>query len=105
YGFEPRRIVPHEAVGVVAAITPWNVPLYVNIGKVVAALLAGCTVILKPAPDTPCMGAILGELAAEAGFPAGVFNVVTSSDPVMAGETMVTDPRVDLISFTGSTGV
>ena len=105
YGFDSARIVVHEAIGVVAAITPWNVPLYVNIGKVIAALLAGCTVILKPAPDTPVMGTIMGELAAEAGFPAGVFNVITSSDPAMAGEMLVADPRVDLISFTGSTGV
>lgn len=105
YGFEHDRKVVYEAIGVVGAITPWNVPLYVNIGKVAAALLAGCTVILKPAPDTPGMGAIFGELAAEAGFPAGVLNVVTGSDPVMAGEMLVTDPRVDLISFTGSTGV
>jgi hypothetical protein len=94
-----------EPVGVVAAITPWNVPLYVNIGKVVAALLAGCTVILKPAPDTPGMGAIFGELAQKAGFPAGVINVVFGSDPAEAGEMLVQDPRVDLISFTGSTGV
>jgi len=62
--------------GVVGAITPWNVPLYVNIGKVIAALLAGCTVVLKPAPDTPLMGSIMGELAIEAGLPRGVFNVV-----------------------------
>jgi len=105
YGFDTDRIVVHESVGVVGAITPWNVPLYVNLGKVVAALLAGCTVVLKPAPDTPLLGSILGELALEAGFPAGVFNVVTSSDPVMAGEMLVTDPRVDAISFTGSTAV
>lgn len=105
FGFESHRKTVNEPIGVVAAITPWNVPLYVNVGKVVAALLAGCTVILKPAPNTPGMGAIFGELAAEAGFPAGVFNVVFGSDPALAGEMMVTDPRVDLISFTGSTGV
>nr|WP_240433568.1 aldehyde dehydrogenase family protein [Solimonas sp. K1W22B-7] len=105
YGFDTKRLVVHEAVGVVAAITPWNVPLYVNIGKVVAALLAGCTVVLKPAPDTPLMGSIMGELAAEAGFPPGVFNVVTSADPAMAGEMLTRDPRVDLVSFTGSTAV
>jgi aldehyde dehydrogenase (NAD+) len=99
------RLVVHEAAGVVGAITPWNVPLYMNIVKVVSALLAGCTVILKPAPNTPSPATILGELAAETGFPAGVFNVVTSSDPAMAGEMLVTDPRVDLISFTGSTAV
>ena len=105
FGMNHKRIAVHEPIGVVAAITPWNVPLYVNIGKMVAALLAGCTVILKPAPDTPGMGAIFGELAAEAGFPAGVVNVVFGSDPAEAGEMLVTDPRVDLISFTGSTGV
>ena len=105
YGFESLRKAVYEPIGVVAAITPWNVPLYVNVGKVVAALLAGCTVILKPAPNTPGMGAIFGELAAEAGFPAGVINVVFGSDPALAGEMLVKDPRVDLISFTGSTGV
>lgn len=104
-GGNTHRLAVHEAVGVVAAITPWNVPLYVNIGKVHAALLAGCTVILKPAPDTPLMGAIMGELAHEAGFPPGVFQVITASDPAEAGEMMVTDPRVDLISFTGSTAI
>ena len=103
--YSSKRIAVREPVGVVAAITPWNVPLYVNIGKVVAALLAGCTVILKPAPDTPLMSAIIGELAAEAGFPAGVINVVSGKDPALLGEMLVTDPRVDVISFTGSTGV
>ncbi len=100
-----ERLVLHEPLGVVAAITPWNVPLYVNIGKVIAALLAGCTVVLKPAPDTPLMGSFMGELAAEAGMPAGVLNVVTSADPAMAGEMLVADPRVDVVSFTGSTAV
>ncbi len=104
-GFPSHRKVVYEPVGVVAAITPWNVPHYVNVGKVVAALLAGCTVILKPAPDTPGMGAIWGELAAQAGFPAGVLNVVFGADAAAAGEQLVQDPRVDLISFTGSTGV
>ena len=104
-GWVSQRFVHREASGVVAAITPWNVPLYVNIEKVVSALLAGCTVILKPAPDTPGMGAIFGELAEQAGFPAGVLNVVFGADPVLAGEMLVTDPRVDLITFTGSTGV
>ena len=104
-GFDTKRLVIHEAVGVVGAITPWNVPLYVNVGKVFSALLAGCTVVLKPAPDTPVMGAIMGELAAEAGFPAGVFNVITSGHAAMAGEMLTKDPRVDLISFTGSTAV
>jgi aldehyde dehydrogenase (NAD+) len=105
YGFASARKAFYEPVGVVAAITPWNVPLYVNVGKVVSALLAGCTVILKPAPNTPGMGSIFGELAQAAGFPAGVLNVLTSKDPAMAGEMLVADPRVDLISFTGSTAI
>ncbi|MFA7585657.1 MAG: aldehyde dehydrogenase family protein [Novosphingobium sp.] len=105
FGMQHKRVAVYEPVGVCGLITPWNVPLYVNIGKIVAALLAGCTVVLKPAPDTPGEGAIFGELAAEAGFPAGVINVVFGSDPALAGEMLVTDPRVDLISFTGSTGV
>jgi aldehyde dehydrogenase (NAD+) len=100
-----KRIAVREPAGVVAAITPWNVPLYVNVGKVVAALLAGCTVILKPAPDTPGMGSIFGELAQKAGFPKGVLQVVFGADPAEAGEMLVQDPRVDLISFTGSTAV
>ena len=105
FGYQTERLVVHEALGVVGAITPWNVPLYVNIGKIVGGLLSGCTVVLKPAPDTPLMGSFMGELAVEAGFPPGVLNVITSSDPVMAGEMLVTDPRVDVISFTGSTAV
>lgn len=105
FGMNHKRLAVYEPIGVAGLITPWNVPLYVNIGKVVAALLAGCTIILKPAPNTPGMGAIFGELAIEAGFPAGVVNVVFGSDPAEAGEMLVHDPRVDLISFTGSTGV
>lgn len=105
HGAISDRIVLHEPLGVVGAITPWNVPLYVNIGKVIAALLAGCTVVLKPAPDTPLMGTYMGEIAVKAGFPAGVFNVVTGEDPALLGEALVDDPRVDVISFTGSTAV
>jgi aldehyde dehydrogenase (NAD+) len=105
YGYNTHRLIRYESIGVVGAITPWNVPLYVNIGKVIAGLLAGCTMILKPAPDTPLMGVIMGEAAHEAGIPPGVFNVITSADPAMAGEMLVTDPRVDLITFTGSTAI
>lgn len=105
HGAVSDRIVVREPLGVVGAITPWNVPMYVNVGKVIAALLAGCTVVLKPAPDTPLAAAYMGELAAQAGLPPGVFNVVTSADPAMAGEMLVDDPRVDVISFTGSTAV
>ena len=105
FGMQNKRKVVHEAMGVAGAITPWNVPLYVNIEKVFCGLLAGCTLVLKPAPDTPYMASFMGELAIEAGLPAGVLNVITSTDPAMAGEMLVTDPRVDLITFTGSTAV
>ncbi len=105
WGGVTSRMVVKEPAGVVGAITPWNVPVYIAVGKVVPALLVGCTVILKAAPETPLVNAILGELAFQAGFPPGVFNVVTAKDPVTAGEMLVTDSRVDLISFTGSTGV
>ncbi len=99
------RKVRHEALGVIAAITPWNVPLYVNVGKMGAALLAGFTVILKPAPDTPKMATFMAEIAIEAGLPPGVFNVLPSLDPALVGEKLVTSPLVDCVSFTGSTAV
>jgi aldehyde dehydrogenase (NAD+) len=102
-GAKSHRKVWKEPVGVVAAITPWNVPTQINLAKVIPALAAGCTVILKPAPETPMLATILGELAFEAKLPAGVFNVITSSAPVEIGEALVKDPRVDSISFTGST--
>lgn len=105
YGFTTHRKIYHEAVGVVGAITPWNVPLYVNLEKVFCALMAGCTMILKPAPDTPYSASLLGELALEAGVPPGVLNVVTSQDPALAGQMLVDDARVDAISFTGSTAI
>jgi aldehyde dehydrogenase (NAD+) len=104
-GMPSHRLVMKEAAGVVGAITPWNVPMQINAAKCIAALAAGCTVVLKPAPDTPWAAAIMGEAAAKSGLPAGVFNVVTSSDKAAAGEQIVTDPRVDVVSFTGSTGV
>ncbi|HEY3694972.1 aldehyde dehydrogenase family protein [Phenylobacterium sp.] len=102
-GANSRRKVWKEPVGVVAAITPWNVPTQINLAKIVPALAAGCTVILKPAPETPMLAAVLGEVAVEAKLPPGVFNVITSSGPAEIGEALVKDPRVDLISFTGST--
>ena len=104
-GMPSRRLVLKEAAGVVGAITPWNVPMQINVAKVVTALAAGCTVILKPAPDTPWAAAFMGEAAEKAGLPAGIFNVLTSGDKAAPGEQIVADPRVDVISFTGSTGV
>ena len=100
-GIPTRRRIRREPVGVVAAITPWNFPNQINLAKVVPALAAGNTVVLKPAPDTPWVAAELGRLAAEC-LPPGVFNVVTSSRHD-TGAMLTTDPRVDLVSFTGST--
>jgi aldehyde dehydrogenase (NAD+) len=104
-GVSSRRLVWREPVGVVAAITPWNVPLQINLAKILPALAAGCTVVLKAAPDTPYNAALMGELAVEAGLPRGVFNVITGSSQAEVGEALVNDPRVDMITFTGSTAV
>lgn len=93
--------VVREPVGVVAAITPFNMPFIVNCGKVFPALGMGCTVVLKPSPLTPLNALVLGRLAEEAGLPEGVLNIVTGEDPQL-GEALVSDPRVDKISFTGS---
>ena len=103
-GIPSRRTVRREPVGVVAAITPWNVPTQINLAKVGPALAAGCTVVLKPAPDTPWLACELGRLAAErTDLPAGVLNVVTPRSNDVAA-LLTTDPRVDMVSFTGSTG-
>lgn len=93
-------VVSREPVGVVAAISPYNFPFFLNIGKVVPALVVGCTVVLKPSPYTPMEALILGEIADDAGLPKGIFSVVTGD--VEAGQLLTTDPRVDLIHFTGS---
>ena len=102
-GIKTHRAIAREAVGVVGAITPWNFPHQINLAKLGPALAAGNTVVLKPAPDTPWCGAILGELIAEyTDIPPGVVNVVTSSDPAL-GAMLSKDLRVDMVSFTGST--
>ncbi len=94
--------VVREAVGVVAAITPWNYPLHQIAAKVAAALAAGCTVVLKPSEVAPLNAFLLAEIIDAAGLPAGVFNLVTGYGPVV-GEAMVTHKEVDMVSFTGST--
>lgn len=105
-GVPSKRLVWKEAAGVVAAITPWNFPLQINIAKIIPALAAGCTVILKPAPDTPWTATFIGRMVAEhTEIPPGVFNVVTAKDPAELGDMLTTDPRIDVVSFTGSTGV
>jgi aldehyde dehydrogenase (NAD+) len=101
-GTASRRFQRREPMGVVAAITPWNGPWGDNLTKVGCGLASGNTVLLKPSPDAPWAGTILGRIAAEeTDLPPGVLNVVTSSDNLM-GEILTTDPRVDLIAFTGS---
>jgi aldehyde dehydrogenase (NAD+) len=94
----------YEPTGVVAAITPYNFPLITNVWKVVPALLAGCTVVLRPSPLTPLEATVFGEAAEEAGLPPGVLNVVVEggSDGAVL---LTTDPEVDTVSFTGSTAV
>ena len=102
-GIKTKRTLVREPVGVVAAITPWNFPHQINLAKIGPALAAGNTVILKPAPDTPWCAAILGELAAEhTDIPPGVLNIVTSDNQAV-GSMLSADPRVDMVSFTGST--
>ncbi|NHC23139.1 aldehyde dehydrogenase [Nocardioides sp. IC4_145] len=102
-GIASRRTVRREPVGVVAAISPWNVPTQINLAKIGPALAAGCTVVLKPAPDTPWVAAELGRLVAErTDIPAGVLNVVTPRSNEVAS-VLASDPRIDMVSFTGST--
>ncbi|WP_327346777.1 aldehyde dehydrogenase family protein [Streptomyces europaeiscabiei] len=96
--------VHHEPIGVVGAITPWNYPLHQIVAKVAPALAAGCTVVLKPAEDTPLIAQLFAEAVHEAGVPAGVFNLVTGLGPV-AGQALAEHDGVDLVSFTGSTAV
>jgi aldehyde dehydrogenase (NAD+) len=103
-GLKSARRVAREPVGVVGAITPWNFPFMLNLSKITPALAAGNTVVLKPAPDTPWSATFIGRVAAEqTDLPPGVLNIVTSGDPAAVGEKLTADPRVDMISFTGST--
>ncbi|MEU1895307.1 aldehyde dehydrogenase family protein [Streptomyces pristinaespiralis] len=107
YAFEERigtSTVLMEPVGVVGAITPWNYPLHQIVAKVAPALAAGCTVVLKPAEDTPLTAQLFAEAVHEAGIPEGVFNLVTGLGPV-AGQALAEHEGVDLVSFTGSTAV
>jgi acyl-CoA reductase-like NAD-dependent aldehyde dehydrogenase len=94
--------VLREPVGVLGAITPWNYPLNQIAAKVAPALAAGCTVVLKPSEVTPLNAFLLAEVVEAAGLPAGVFNLVTGTGPVV-GEAIAAHPGVDMVSFTGST--
>lgn len=92
----------HQPLGVVGCISPWNLPLYLFTWKIAPALAAGNTVVAKPSEITPCTAAWLGELSIEAGFPAGVLNIVHGRGPTV-GQALVEHPLVKAVSFTGST--
>ena len=98
-----NSLVVREPIGVVGAITPWNYPLYQIALKVAPALAVGCTVVLKPSEVAPINAFILAEVIHEVGLPAGVFNLVTGVGPIV-GEAISSHPKVDAVSFTGSTG-
>lgn len=100
-----RYFVLKQPVGVVAAITPWNFPLGMLTRKLGPALAAGCTVVAKPAEQTPLTAIRLFELVAKAGFPPGVVNLVTGSDPAAIGDALLDHPAVRKVTFTGSTAV
>ncbi len=103
FGMRSWRKVAKEPVGVVGAIIPWNYPFEILVNKLGQALATGNTVVVKPAPDTPWSATRIGRLIAEkTDIPAGVVNIVPGSDHLL-GEQLVEDPRVDVISFTGST--
>ncbi|MGH9110823.1 MAG: aldehyde dehydrogenase family protein [Acidimicrobiales bacterium] len=97
-----NSLVVREPVGVVGAITPWNYPLHQIAAKVAYAVAAGCTVVLKPSEVAPVDAFILAEVVHDAGLPAGVFNLVSGTGPVV-GEAIAGHPQVDMVSFTGST--
>ncbi|MDP2699744.1 NAD-dependent succinate-semialdehyde dehydrogenase [Thalassospira sp.] len=105
HGADKRIITIKQPIGVVAAITPWNFPMAMITRKCAPALAAGCTVVIKPAEDTPLTALALAELAKRAGFPDGVINVVTASHGIEIGNELTGNPIVRKLSFTGSTQV
>jgi succinate-semialdehyde dehydrogenase/glutarate-semialdehyde dehydrogenase len=100
-----RILVSHEPLGVAALVTPWNFPAAMATRKIGPALAAGCAVVLKPAPETPLTALALADVLAEAGVPAGVVNVVPTSDAAGVVGALLGHERVRALSFTGSTGV
>ncbi|GAB3200104.1 NAD-dependent succinate-semialdehyde dehydrogenase [Nocardioides hungaricus] len=109
YGDAPaggaRTLVSHRPVGVAALVTPWNFPAAMATRKIAPALAAGCTVVLKPAAETPLTALAVARLLTEAGVPDGVVEVVTTTDAAGVVSAWLEDPRVRKVSFTGSTGV
>lgn len=102
---DARILVLRQPIGVVAAITPWNFPNAMITRKVTPALAVGCTVVVKPAEDTPLSALALAELAHQAGIPPGVLNIVTTSNPEPVGRALTESPLVRMVTFTGSTEV
>lgn len=100
-----RMVVIKQPIGVIGAITPWNFPMAMITRKVAPALAAGCTVVVRPSEETPLTALAMAKLAEEAGFPAGVFNVVVGKNPAHVGKLLCESPKVSKISFTGSTAV
>ena len=100
-----RIVVDYQPIGIAVLITPWNFPAAMATRKIAPALAAGCTVILKPASETPLTAYALAALYEEAGVPPGVVNVLTTTGPGDVTSAMLADPRVRKLSFTGSTGV
>ncbi len=105
HGPDKRLVVVKEPIGVVAAITPWNFPAAMITRKVAPALAAGCTVVVKPAEQTPLTALALAELAERAGFSKGVFNIVTTNQAPAVGMELTTNPIVRKVGFTGSTEI
>ncbi|MBF0166394.1 MAG: NAD-dependent succinate-semialdehyde dehydrogenase [Alphaproteobacteria bacterium] len=103
HGIDKRIIVLKQPIGVVAAVTPWNFPNAMITRKVAPALAAGCTVVIKPAEDTPLSALALAELAERAGMPKGVINILTCRDPKGVGGVLTGDARIRKFTFTGST--
>ncbi len=102
---DKRLLVIKQSIGVVAAITPWNFPLAMITRKVAPALAAGCPVVIKPPSQTPLTALYISQLAAEAGFPPGVYNTITSANSSETGKELCEHPAVRKLSFTGSTSV
>ena len=105
HGRDKRILAIKQPIGVVAAITPWNFPNAMITRKVAPALAAGCTVVIKPAEDTPLSALALAVLAEEAGIPPGVFNIITTNRPAVVGKELTSSQLVRKLSFTGSTAV
>ena len=102
YHEESDNYIAYEPIGVCALITPWNWPINQMTLKVIPALASGCTMILKPSEIAPLSGMLFAEMIHEAGFPAGVFNLINGDGPGV-GSQLSAHPKIDMISFTGST--